>query len=134
LDPVADKLMVGTALVAVAAAHPSAVLVTVACMHINREIWVSALREWAATQKSAEATASAAEGERDAQATEPRLVVGDLGKLKAATQFVALQLILTAYVIDDPEQAAMVYYLGVGLLVVSAGFGVASAWQYTKSI
>tara|TARA_B100000029_G_scaffold513077_1_gene611512 strand:- start:439 stop:1014 length:576 start_codon:yes stop_codon:yes gene_type:complete len=46
LDPVADKLIVTTALVVLVQNHPSIVMMIVAIIIIGREIAVSALREW----------------------------------------------------------------------------------------
>jgi CDP-diacylglycerol--glycerol-3-phosphate 3-phosphatidyltransferase len=46
LDPVADKLIVSTALVLLVQADPQPLLATVAAIIIGREITVSALREW----------------------------------------------------------------------------------------
>jgi CDP-diacylglycerol--glycerol-3-phosphate 3-phosphatidyltransferase/cardiolipin synthase len=48
LDPVADKLIVATALVLLVAKDPSWYMVIVAIVIIGREIAVSALREWMA--------------------------------------------------------------------------------------
>ena len=46
LDPVADKLIVTTALVVLVQNHPSIVMMIVAIIIIGREIAVSASREW----------------------------------------------------------------------------------------
>jgi len=48
LDPVADKLIVATALVLLVARDPRAVVVLMAVVIIGREIAISALREWMA--------------------------------------------------------------------------------------
>lgn len=75
LDPVADKLLVVTTLVALTATTPGVALP--AAFIVAREIAVSALREYCADR-----------GQRDAVA------VGGAGKLKTATQMAAL-LVLT---------------------------------------
>lgn len=49
LDPVADKLMVATALVLLVSKHPGIALALPAAIIIGREITISALREWMAT-------------------------------------------------------------------------------------
>ena len=49
LDPVADKLMVATALVLLVGKHPGMALAIPAAIIIGREITISALREWMAT-------------------------------------------------------------------------------------
>ena len=48
LDPVADKLMVATAMTLLVSAHPGALMALPAVVIIGREIAVSALREWMA--------------------------------------------------------------------------------------
>ena len=48
LDPVADKLMVATAMALLVSAHPGALMALPAVVIIGREIAVSALREWMA--------------------------------------------------------------------------------------
>ncbi|MDA1074354.1 MAG: CDP-diacylglycerol--glycerol-3-phosphate 3-phosphatidyltransferase, partial [Proteobacteria bacterium] len=52
LDPVADKLIVATALVLLIAAHGNIWLTLPAIIIIAREIFVSALREWMAEMNS----------------------------------------------------------------------------------
>src|SRR6478672_4058084 len=48
LDPVADKLMVATALFLIVQGHPTAWMALWAAVIVGREIAVSALREWMA--------------------------------------------------------------------------------------
>src|SRR5690606_8018018 len=48
LDPVADKLMVSTALFLIVQGHPTAWMALWAAVIVGREIAVSALREWMA--------------------------------------------------------------------------------------
>nr|PNR45039.1 hypothetical protein PHYPA_014810 [Physcomitrium patens] len=87
LDPVADKLMVATTLVLLCTRPPVAALAKVgpwllpvpAITIIGREITMSALREWAASQ-----------GGDVRQA----VAVNSLGKWKTAAQMVALTLLL----------------------------------------
>ena len=49
LDPVADKLTVGIALVLIVSAHPGAIVAIPAAVIIGRELMISALREWMAS-------------------------------------------------------------------------------------
>jgi CDP-diacylglycerol--glycerol-3-phosphate 3-phosphatidyltransferase len=81
LDPVADKLIVATALVLIVDRNPVAIadfwLALAAAVIIGREITVSALREWMAEL-----------GARR------KVAVGMLGKLKTTAQMVALILLL----------------------------------------
>lgn len=76
LDPVADKLMVSTALILLSGTYGSVVAVPSAII-LAREIAVSALREWMASR-----------GKRDS------VKVGFQGKCKTAATMVALSIIL----------------------------------------
>jgi cardiolipin synthase (CMP-forming) len=75
LDPVADKLMVAAALLVLLA--QSRVSALVALIIIGREITISALREWMAQIGASRSVA-----------------VNMLGKLKTATQMIAIPLLL----------------------------------------
>ncbi len=77
LDPVADKLMVATALVVVLQADPRLWLVLPVMVIIGREITISALREWMAEI-----------GER------AQVAVSELGKFKTAVQMLAITLLI----------------------------------------
>lgn len=77
LDPVADKLIVGVALVLLVHAHVSLWIAVPAMVIVSREIAVSALREWMA--------------ELGQRAT---VAVGHLGKYKTAAQMTAIVLLL----------------------------------------
>jgi CDP-diacylglycerol--glycerol-3-phosphate 3-phosphatidyltransferase len=76
LDPVADKLMVSTALILLSGRYGAKVAIPTAVI-LAREIAVSALREWMAQR-----------GQRDA------VKVGMQGKIKTALTMVALTLLL----------------------------------------
>ncbi len=77
LDPVADKLMVATALVLLVADNPSPWMAICAVVIIGREITISALREWMA--------------ELGTRAT---VAVSWIGKFKTATQMGAITLLI----------------------------------------
>ena len=77
LDPVADKLIVGVALVMLVQIHATAWLAVPAMVIVSREIAVSALREWMAEL-----------GQRG------RVAVSQLGKIKTVTQMTAITLLL----------------------------------------
>lgn len=77
LDPVADKLMVSTALIALAGRYGGIVAIPTSII-MAREVGVSALREWMAQQ-----------GKRDS------VKVGMQGKVKAALTMVSVTLMLT---------------------------------------
>ncbi|KAL5062129.1 hypothetical protein RYX36_023866, partial [Vicia faba] len=86
LDPVADKLMVAATLIllctrpvkVVALAHAPWLLIIPSIIIIGREITMSALREWAASQGSK---------------TLEAIAVNNLGKWKTATQMTALTIL-----------------------------------------
>ena len=77
LDPVADKLMVATALVLLVQSDPTVLMAVAAAVIIGREIAISALREWMAEI-----------GDRT------RVAVSEIGKFKTAAQMVAISLLI----------------------------------------
>lgn len=98
LDPVADKLMVAAALVLVVQADPTPWLAVAAVVIIGREITISALREWMA--------------EIGARA---QVAVSEIGKIKTATQMLAIFLLLYR----DSIFSVPVYTIGYVLLYVA---------------
>ncbi|KAK1415655.1 hypothetical protein QVD17_31440 [Tagetes erecta] len=126
LDPVADKLMVAATLVLLCTKPPEAAmlgqwpwLLTVPSIAIiGREITMSAVREWAASQGSKLSGAVA---------------VNNLGKWKTATQMTSLTILLA---IRDPSftEVGLLGASGVALLYVSAGLAVWSLVVYMKKI
>ncbi|WP_440995547.1 CDP-diacylglycerol--glycerol-3-phosphate 3-phosphatidyltransferase [Arhodomonas sp. SL1] len=109
LDPVADKLIVAVALIAVLTANPSAALAFPVAVIIGREIAVSALREWMA--------------ELGLRAS---VAVGWLGKLKTTAQMVAILLLLYA----GPVWVVSAFTVGFWLLYVAAGLTIYSMVLY----
>ena len=103
LDPVADKLMVATALVLLVDAFNSTWVTLAALIIIGREIVVSALREWMAEL-----------GARG------QVAVSWLGKVKTATQMVAIMVCL-AWPVG-------VYWMHPGLWIL-AGAAVLTVWS-----
>lgn len=112
LDPVADKLMVSTALVLIVAADPRAMIAVVAAIIIGREITVSALREWMAEL-----------GER------ANVAVSILGKLKTTTQIVGLSLLIYQHDLFGLP----IYGIGEVLLLVAAVLTIASMADYLRA-
>ena len=98
LDPVADKLMVASALVLIVQANPEPWLAIPALVIIGREITISALREWMA--------------EIGAKA---QVVVSEIGKFKTAVQMLAIALLL--YGRDSTE--SVIYLIGLVLLYIA---------------
>ncbi|CAG7880839.1 hypothetical protein BRARA_C02009 [Brassica rapa] len=123
LDPVADKLMVAATLILlctkpmdVGVLGPLPWLLTVPSIAIiGREITMSAVREWAASQngKLLEAVA-----------------VNNLGKWKTATQMTALTILLAS----RDSNVGWLVASGAGLLYVSAGLSVWSLVVYMRKI
>jgi len=112
LDPVADKLIVGVALILLVE-HASSVWFTVpALVIIGREITVSALREWMAGL-----------GERGAVA------VSSMGKVKTALQLIALGFLIYR----EPIGQIPIWEIGLVLLYVSAALTLWSMLVYMKS-
>lgn len=112
LDPVADKLMVTTALVLIVQADPRIVIALVAAIIIGREIAVSALREWMAEL-----------GARS------RVAVSALGKTKTIMQMVGLGCMLFA----TPAFGLPIYDIGLALLIVAAGITLWSMVGYIRA-
>lgn len=98
LDPVADKLIVATALVLLTERFDSALITVSACVIVGREIVVSALREWMAQVGS-----------------QAKVRVSTIGKVKTAVQMAAIALLL----LQAPGQVALGLWLGQGLLLLA---------------
>ncbi|CAJ2376602.1 MAG: CDP-diacylglycerol--glycerol-3-phosphate 3-phosphatidyltransferase [Gammaproteobacteria bacterium] len=119
LDPVADKLIVSTALVLLVAdadilgmvLHPMPFAIAVAII-IGREIVVSALREWMAEL-----------GDRGAVA------VGSIGKFKTASQMVSIIALLYA----KPLLGLPVFRLGEILFYIAAILTLWSMFEYLRA-
>lgn len=125
LDPVADKLMVATALVLLCTEKvpldlPLWALPVPAIAIIGREIAMSAVREWAATQ-----------GEELHKA----VAVSSLGKWKTATQLASITLLLALrHTGFEGISNQILAISGISLLYASAGLAVLSLGQYLRSI
>ena len=112
LDPVADKLMVSTALVLLVQADPSLLMTMVAVVIIGREITVSALREW-----------MSALGER------AQVSVTDFAKWKTTLQIFGISFMLYQY----PQFGWPLYGIGVVLLLVAVVLTLWSMVDYLKA-
>ena len=112
LDPVADKLMVTTALVLLVSADPDAGLTLAAAVIIGREIAVSGLREWMAEL-----------GARHHVAVSP------IGKVKTIVQLVALVMMLY----EKDLWFVPMYVTGYWLLILAAVFTLWSMFKYLTS-
>jgi CDP-diacylglycerol--glycerol-3-phosphate 3-phosphatidyltransferase len=112
LDPVADKLMVATALVLLVQQNPKIAFTLAAAIIIGREIVVSALREWMAEL-----------GERG------RVKVSGIGKLKTVFQMTAIGFLLYS----ENIWVVPVFFIGELLLYIAAGLTLWSMWVYLSS-
>lgn len=112
LDPVADKLMVATALVLLVGHDTRPLIVITAVVIIGREITVSALREWMAHL-----------GAR------AKVAVSGMGKLKTIVQMTGLGMMMFRRdVLGLP-----VYEIGVVLLVLAAALTLWSMGSYLRA-
>ncbi len=119
LDPVADKLVVSSALVLLASdssvldrvIHPMPFAIAVTII-VGREIAISALREWMAEL-----------GERGAVA------VGAVGKIKTAVQMIAIALLLYAL----PVYGLPIFRIGEIMLYVAALLTLWSMIEYLRA-
>jgi CDP-diacylglycerol--glycerol-3-phosphate 3-phosphatidyltransferase len=121
LDPVADKLMVATALFLIVQGHPTAWMALWAAVIVGREIAVSALREWMAEL-----------GQR------ARVQVATVGKIKTIAQMVAIGCLLYAISPGGPPQPApwmgqVVFRIGDWLLAVAALLTLWSGFEYLRA-
>jgi CDP-diacylglycerol--glycerol-3-phosphate 3-phosphatidyltransferase len=121
LDPVADKLMVATALFLIVQAHPTPWMALWAAVIVGREIAVSALREWMAEL-----------GQR------ARVSVATIGKIKTVVQMVALICLLYALRPDrpvyvDPWMGRAVFVVGDWLLAAAALLTLWSGFEYLRA-
>jgi CDP-diacylglycerol---glycerol-3-phosphate 3-phosphatidyltransferase len=121
LDPVADKLMVSTALFLIVQGHPTAWMALWAAVIVGREIAVSALREWMAEL-----------GQR------ARVAVATVGKIKTVAQMVAVLCLL--YAIDPgrpphpkPWMGNIVFHIGDWLLAGAALLTLWSGYEYLRA-
>ena len=122
LDPVADKLMVATALFLIVQGHPTPWMAFWAAVIVGREIAVSALREW-----------MAALGQR------ATVKVAAIGKFKTVVQMVALLCLLYAVTPDkdpprpEPWLGTPIFHLGDWLLAAAALLTLWSGVLYLRA-
>ncbi|EKF73601.1 CDP-diacylglycerol--glycerol-3-phosphate 3-phosphatidyltransferase [Alcanivorax hongdengensis A-11-3] len=119
LDPVADKLIVGVALVMLVQVHATAWLAVPAMVIVSREITVSALREWMAEL-----------GKR------ARVAVSQLGKIKTVAQMSAITLLLAQKPAFDFHGDIVMtpwLWLSYGLLYVATGLTLWSMMSYLRA-
>lgn len=112
LDPVADKLIVGVALVLLVQANPNFWMAIAAAVIIGREITISALREWMAEI-----------GER------AHVAVSSLGKWKTTAQMTSLFMLLY----HEPLLGIPMYSLGMIFLYIAVVLTLWSMFSYLKA-
>jgi len=109
LDPVADKLMVATALVLLVSRNPAILFTLSAAIIIGREIAISSLREWMAEM-----------GKRG------QVKVSGLGKLKTIFQMTAISFLL----FEQDLLGIPISLIGLILLYLAAALTLWSMWIY----
>ena len=112
LDPVADKLIVSTALVLLVQSDPQITLGLVAAIIIGREITVSALREWM-SQIGARA----------------HVAVSIFGKWKTTFQIIGISLMLYR----EPLLTLPIYRIGEWLVYAAAALTLWSMIDYLRA-
>lgn len=113
LDPVADKLIVATALVLLTARFDNLLITLAACVVIGREIVVSALREWMARL-----------------GREASVAVTTVAKIKTTLQMIAISFLLLIL----PEQAGTLFFLFMqGVLLVAVMLTLWSMAVYLRT-
>jgi len=112
LDPVADKLMVATALFLIVQSHPTKWMALWAAVIVGREIAVSALREWMAEL-----------GQR------AKVAVATVGKIKTIVQMVAVTLLLY----QVPLLGIPVFTIGEWMLALAALLTLWSGYEYLRA-
>ena len=125
LDPVADKLMVSTALFLIVQGHPTAWMALWAAVIVGREIAVSALREWMAEI-----------GQR------ARVSVATVGKIKTVVQMVAVTCLLYSITPEsgdaarahvEPWMGEAIFHIGDWLLAGAALLTLWSGYEYLRA-
>jgi CDP-diacylglycerol--glycerol-3-phosphate 3-phosphatidyltransferase/cardiolipin synthase len=112
LDPVADKLMVATALVLMVQHYADAYLAISAAVIIGREITISALREWMAEL-----------GQR------AKVAVSQVGKVKTTMQMIALFMLLY----EEPLFGLPIRELGYIAIFLAAALTLWSMIVYLRA-
>src|SRR5699024_1449480 len=112
LDPVADKLLVSTALVLLVMANGHFWVALPAFIIIGREIAGSALREWMASIGASRAVAGSW-----------------AGKIKTTVQMVAIVFMLYGH----PIGGVSIYLIGLALLYLAAALTVFSMYLYLEA-
>jgi CDP-diacylglycerol--glycerol-3-phosphate 3-phosphatidyltransferase len=112
LDPVADKLMVATALVLLVEVHDTPLFAVPSVIIIGREIVISALREWMAEL-----------GKRASVA------VSMIGKVKTTAQMTSIIVLL----FDNPAETTILTAIGYTTLYIAALLTLWSMVIYLKA-
>jgi CDP-diacylglycerol--glycerol-3-phosphate 3-phosphatidyltransferase len=112
LDPVADKLMVVTAIVLLVGVHANAWLAVPSLVIVGREVTVSALREWMAEI-----------GER------ANVAVSSIGKVKTTVQIISIAILLA----HKPDFNDPLVVTGYVLFYVATALTLWSMIMYIKA-
>ncbi|KZX84585.1 hypothetical protein A3715_17635 [Oleiphilus sp. HI0009] len=107
LDPIADKLLVGSVLVIICAKYNTLWLTIPTCVIIMRELFISALREWGAKVN-----------------LEKSIKVSMTGKIKTAVQMISIGFLIAGYILES------LHWVGVAALVGAAFLTIYSMIEY----
>ncbi len=116
IDPVADKLLVGVALLLILQQIPTWYILIPVIIIIGREIAISALREWMAEK-----------GERNT------VKVSAMGKFKTVFQMLAIGCLIFDHTGANSLFGLPIFKIGVGLLYIAAALTFVSMVQYMQS-
>lgn len=116
IDPVADKLLVGVALLLILQQIPRWYILIPVIIIIGREIAISALREWMAEK-----------GERNA------VKVSSMGKFKTAFQMLAIACLIFDHTGGNSLFGLPIFEIGIALLYIAAALTFVSMVQYMQS-
>lgn len=117
LDPVADKLLVCTALILMVAAYDNIIMIFIAMVIIGRELTVMAMRSWLA--------------ESSGEMNPPSIKVSWLGKGKTLLQLLGIALFFAF----PPSTTASPYpWLALLVLIVASIITLWSAYYYGRAL
>ncbi len=113
LDPIADKILVLFALIAITLKTNDPFIALMSAMILGREFWISALREYAAQNSISDATK-----------------VLFLSKIKTSVQFLSIFMFFTGFAIDN----AFISFLASFLLFLALLLTFKTAIDYSKKV
>lgn len=117
LDPVADKLLVSTALILMVAAYDNILMVFIAIVIVGREITVMAMRSWLA--------------ESSGKMNPPSIKVSWLGKGKTLLQLLGIALF---FAFPPSNSDSYLQWLALVVLIIASIITLWSAYYYGRDL